>query len=186
MLAKQTHSLRLSFGANLFALLISSGLWLAASPAGGALIQFAISLDGAQQVPANVSPGTGTGTASYNDVTHVLSWNISFSGLTGAATAMHFHGPAAVGVNSGVQVNIGAISGLTSPTIGNTVITAGQGADLVNELWYVNIHTLTFPPGEIRGQVLMVPEPSAALLGWIVGLAFLGSRRRPGRQAKLI
>jgi hypothetical protein len=67
---------------------------------------------------------------------------------------MHFHGPAPAGANAGVQVNIGLISGLTSPSIGNTIITALQGTDLLNGLWYINIHTGQFAGGEIRGQVL--------------------------------
>jgi hypothetical protein len=108
----------------------------------------------AQEVPPSGSGGTGSATVTYDDVSHALTWNISWSGLSGPATLMHFHGPAPVGANAGVQVNIGLISGLTSPSIGNTIITAAQGTDLLNGLWYINIHTGQFPGGEIRGQVL--------------------------------
>ncbi len=118
---------------------------------------FVATIDGAQ---ANAgagtgSAGTGSATMSYDDVTGTFSWNISWSGLTGNETVMHFHGPAAPGVNAGVQVNFGAISGITSPSIGSTTITAGQAADLLNELWYINIHTDVNTGGEIRGQVLV-------------------------------
>ena len=90
---------------------------------------------------------------------------------------MHFHGPALTNQNAGVQVDFGAISGTVSPSIGNTVIGAGQAADLLAELWYINIHTAAFPGGEIRGQVLPAPEPASALL-LAAGLALLLRRGR--------
>jgi hypothetical protein len=106
--------------------------------------------------------GTGSMTGSIDTVSHQLSWNISWSGLSGTETVMHFHGPALPNANAGVQVNFGAISGTTSPSVGSTAITALQEADLLAGLWYVNIHTDLFPGGEIRGQV--VPEPGGLLL----------------------
>ena len=115
------------------------------------------SLDGAQ---ANAgagtgSAGTGSATISYDSETGELSWNLSWSGLTGTPTLCHFHGPALTDQNAGVQVDIFAISGSTSPSIGSTVIDAGQAADLLNDLWYINLHTTEVAGGEIRGQVLV-------------------------------
>lgn len=143
------------------------------------IINLYANLDGTQEVPVTASLGTGTATITFDDVSNLLDWNISFSGLTGAATGAHFHGPAASGVNAGVQVNIGTISGLTSPIIGSTTITGTQAADLLAGLWYINIHTTLFSGGEIRGQVLqqVVPVPAAS---WLLasGLAgLLGWRR---------
>jgi len=128
-------------------------------------------IDGAQ---ANAgagtgSSGTGSATLTYDDVTNILTWNITWSGLTGTETVAHFHGPAAAGVNAGVQVNFAAISGLSSPSIGSTTITTTQAADLLNDLWYVNIHTDVETGGEIRGQILVdstvpVEEPTWAAI----------------------
>lgn len=128
-------------------------------------------LDGAQEVPANTSTGSGLATISFDDVSNLLSWDIVFSDLSGPATAAHFHGPAAVGVNGGVQVNIGNISGLTSPMLGSTTITDTQEADLLAGLWYINIHTALLPGGEIRGQVQVVPLPAAF---WLLSSGLLG------------
>lgn len=142
-----------------------------------AIINLYATLDAAQEVPANASLGTGSATMTLDDVSNQLDWNIVFSGLTGDATAAHFHGPAAPGVNAGVQVNIGAISGLTSPMIGSTTITDTQEADLLAGLWYINIHTAMYPGGEIRGQVQVVPVPAAI---WLLGsglVALFGWRR---------
>lgn len=136
--------------------------------ASATLINLEATIDKNQVVGTTpVTSATGFATMTFDDITNQLDWNIVFSNLTGAATAMHFHGAAAAGVNAGVQVNIGAISGLTSPSIGLTTLTDLQETDLLNGLWYINIHTAAYGGGEIRGQVLetsRVPEPSTLLL----------------------
>lgn len=160
---------------SLIRLLAAVGL-LVSVGAQAAIVNWIATLDGAQEVPANGSPATGSAFGTLDDVTGLLSWNISWGGLSGPATAMHFHGPAPAGANVGVQVNIGAISGLTSPSIGSTNIGALQMAQFMADLWYINIHTGQFPGGEIRGQV-HVPEPGTlALLG--LGLLGLAAARR--------
>ena len=148
---------------------------LAASGAMATTFNFAFPIDGLQEVPPNGSPHAGIGLASYNDVTGFLDWNIAWSGLSGAITGMHFHGPAPFGVNAGIQVNIGGISGLVSPSIGSTPINALQGVDLNSGLWYVNIHSTVFPGGEIRGQV--IPAPASMSLLAIGGLIVTRRRR---------
>jgi len=146
-----------------------------------AIINFSATIDGAQ---ANAgagtgSPGTGSATMTLDTNTLLFSWNISWGGLTGTETVMHFHGPALPNQNAGVQVDFGAISGIASPSIGATNIVALQAADLLNDLWYINIHTNVQPGGEIRGQVLQTPEPTALLLvlGGVALLVFAGRRR---------
>lgn len=110
-----------------------------------------VPLSGASQVPAVVTPGTGTAEVKVNKSTNMLSWKVNYSGLSGPATAGHFHGPAAAGQNAGVVVPFqGAMaSGMT----GQATLTAAQMADLMAGKWYVNIHTARNPGGEIRGQV---------------------------------
>ena len=128
-------------------------------------------LESSQEVPANGSLATGFASMAFDDTSNLLSWDISWSGLSGPATGMHFHGPAAPGVNAGVAVNIGSISGLNSPSIGSANITDAQATDLLAGLWYINIHTVAFPGGEIRGQVGVVPVPAAV---WLFGSGLLG------------
>ena len=66
----------------------------------------------------------------------------------------HFRGPASTTENIGIEVNFGAISGFTSPSIGGALITDVQGAELLAGRWYINLHTPQFPAGEIRGQAV--------------------------------
>ena len=108
---------------------------------------------------------------TFDDVTNLFSWDISWSSLDGNITVAHFHGPALPDQNAGVQVNFGAISGLTSPSIGSAAITDSQANDLLAGLWYINIHSDLFPAGEIRGQVQVVPIPAAI---WLFGSGLLG------------
>ncbi len=57
-------------------------------------------------------------------------------------------------------MNIGEISGLSSPMIGSTVLTPEQESSLLNGQMYINIHTELNPDGEIRGQVSCVESPT--------------------------
>jgi hypothetical protein len=108
-------------------------------------------LDGKSEVPPNASAGTGTADIDYDAATKKLSWKLSYSGLTGPATAAHFHGPAEPGKNAGVAVAIP--NATTSPTEGSATLTDAQAADLMAGKYYVNVHTAANPGGEIRGQV---------------------------------
>lgn len=132
------------------------------------------SLDGLQEVPANTSPGIGTGFMSYDDVSNQLNWNINFSGLVAGTTAAHFHGPAAPGVNAGavIAIPLGTSTGQTSGTlVGMATLTQLQETQLLSDLWYINIHTTYKTGGEIRGQVEVVPVPAAL---WLFGSGLLG------------
>ncbi|MFD1580776.1 CHRD domain-containing protein [Ramlibacter ginsenosidimutans] len=107
-------------------------------------------LTGAQEVPPVTSAGTGTLDASYDKTSHKLEYTVTYSGLSGPATAAHFHGPAAPGTNAGVIV---PFANAASPIKGEATLTDAQAADLLAGRWYVNVHTRAHPGGEIRSQV---------------------------------
>ncbi len=117
---------------------------------GGSSVRLAGTLSGAQEVPAATTSGTGSVTASFDKSTNKLTYEVTYSGLTGPATAGHFHGPAAAGQNAGVVV---PFASATSPIKGEATLTAAQAADLLAGRWYANIHTARYPGGEIRGQL---------------------------------
>jgi CHRD domain-containing protein len=114
--------------------------------------KYKVTLDGKSEVPPNSSSGTGTADVDYDPATKKLSWKVTYSGLTGPATAAHFHGPAEAGKNSGVMVPIPNIA--SSPAEGSATLTDAQADDLLAGKYYVNIHTAAHPGGEIRGQVV--------------------------------
>ena len=74
-------------------------------------------------------PAGNTVTATYDPATKVLTWEGSFSGLTGPATAAHFHGPAEAGKNAGVAIPIPGAA--NSPAEGSATLTDAQAADLL-------------------------------------------------------
>jgi hypothetical protein len=113
-------------------------------------LRFRATLNGASEVPPNDTKGAGTATATLDTASKELSYTINYSGLTGPATAAHFHGPAAPGANAGPVV---MLNPPTSPIMGKATLTDAQVADLRAGRWYVNVHTAAHPPGEIRGQV---------------------------------
>ena len=140
---------------------VFSGLALAGtlSVAQAAPVSFSVPLTGAQEVPAVQTPGTGTAAITYDAGTRVVTWNITFSGLSSTATMAHFHGPAAAGKNAGVKVAISQKDAkeLTSPLTGQATLSADDAKILEAGEMYVNVHSKNHPGGELRGQV-MVPK----------------------------
>ncbi len=108
-------------------------------------------LDAKAEVPPNSSAGKGTAEIDYDAASKKLSWKVTYSGLSGPATAAHFHGPAEAGKNGGVAVAIP--NATSSPVEGSATLTDAQAADLTAGKYYVNINTAANPGGEIRGQV---------------------------------
>jgi hypothetical protein len=125
---------------------------LAAAPASAETLHFATTLKGPDEVPANTTKGTGKVAATLNTATKEFSYKVTYSGLTGPATAAHFHGPAAPGANAPPVVPV-PTSALANPMTGKATLTDDQIADLKGGKWYFNIHTAANPGGEIRGQL---------------------------------
>jgi len=110
-----------------------------------------VTLDSKSEVPPNTSAGTGTADVDYDAASKKLTWKLTYSGLSGPATAAHFHGPAEAGKNAGVKVPIP--NATSSPAEGSATLTDEQAADLTAGKYYINVHTAANPGGEIRGQV---------------------------------
>lgn len=114
------------------------------------MVAMSTALRAANELPANASTATGTVDAVLNKDTNLLRWKVSYTGLTGPATAGHFHGPASVSANAGVVVPWATAE---NGSEGSATLTAAQAIDLMAGSWYANIHTKANPGGEIRGQM---------------------------------
>ncbi len=161
-------------------------------------------LSGNENGAISGSPGIGgeiNAGISYDDVSNLLTINVGwgsangFVDLTGNATAGHIHGPTTSGgtgsftQNASVKYpldslggwNANATSGGFSGTV--TILEADEVALLAGR-FYINVHTSANAGGEIRGNLVAVPEPAetGALVGGLAGLFALARRLRT-RQA---
>jgi hypothetical protein len=129
-----------------------------------------IAMTGAQEVPAVPTAATGTINAEYSKLTKTLYYTVNWTGLTGPVAAMHIHGLADPGSNAGIVQNIiTASNGIATPSATRFGTSGGfaasvfvdgvaiKEADLLAGKYYINIHTATYPNGEIRGQIVLNP-----------------------------
>ena len=154
-------------------------------------ITFVANLAGANEVPLVPSPGSGFATVVLDPTAQTIQISATFSGLTSNDVAAHIHCCAPLGTNVGVATTVPAFPGfplgvtsgsyssavfdLTQATIYNPAFVTSQGgtipgaeaaliAGIQTGMTYLNIHTVNFGGGEIRGQLFATPEPSTFLL----------------------
>jgi len=131
----------------------NGALFALTSRARAASTTFKADMKASSEVPPNTTTGTGSATVTLDG--DKITWNVTFSGLSGPATAAHIHGPAPAGKNAGVLVWLSTKGKpATSPLTGSATLTAAQASDLMNGECYVNVHTAKNPGGEIRGQLM--------------------------------
>jgi len=116
-------------------------------------VLFSGTMSGANEVPAVSTTATGNVTGSFDVNSKILTITVTYSGLSSAITAWHVH-KEAVGVsgNPVPGLNYGTM-GASPFTWSSGALDAAMEADLINNLWYVNIHTVNHGGGEIRGQL---------------------------------
>ena len=147
-------------------------LLVASASAEAQTMRFTALLSGANEVPGIASGSGGTATVTLNTATRAVTYKIDVYNMPSGTTQAHFHvgGPGVAGpvvVNFVVQPNISndfSISG--TATSADLVPRQAQGIgswdDFIEALVlgqvYANVHSTVNPGGEVRGQVLPVPE----------------------------
>ncbi len=143
------------------------------SPAVATTETFKATLIGANERPAaNPSTATGTFTGTLDLKTNTLTYTVQYAGLVAPSTLSHIHGPGDATVAVGVLVDFAKVGtvlftpGPTSQSYSGTIvltsattITSTVNGDSLKKLMesglaYVNVHSSTYPGGEIRGQVV--------------------------------
>ena len=99
--------------------------------------------------------GYGIADLTYDPDARVVTWTITYNGLSSPVTLVQFHGPAQPGKTAPGLVSLTKQgSPVESPIAGQATLTPEQSRQFAAADWYINIHTQTHSDGEIRGLVL--------------------------------
>ena len=160
----------------LFAVALS---FAGATPCVFGQVVYTASLSGGAEVPPNASTGTGSATVTYIPATSIMTVSISFSGIAVSTTAAHIHCCTSSTMNAGIATQTpsfnGFPTGVTTGTYANTFdmalsssynppfVTASGSvaaalqlllAAMGNGRAYLDIHSVPFPAGELRGNLV--------------------------------
>jgi hypothetical protein len=122
------------------------------SAASAATVSHTARLNGRSEGPKTDSKGKGKFDGQFDTQSKVLTYTLTFDGLSGPAAAAHIHGPATRSQTAGVVAPLGD-KNPTSPVSGSVTLTDDQVKMLQSAKMYVNVHTAANPGGEIRGQI---------------------------------
>lgn len=118
---------------------------------------------GANEVPANASTATGIVIVKFNTTSKLVELWGNYNGLSAVVSASHIH-QAAAGANGGVVVGLTNTGGISGNLTGSAALSAGQETELLAGNMYANVHTSTFPGGEIRAQLTPVADGDGIFL----------------------
>ncbi len=111
-------------------------------------VNFYATLKGSNEVPSNASAATGTATANYDKVSKKLTVTTIFSGMTANNGHIHMGAPGVAG-----PVIFPFASTTSSIVFTSPKLDVSQEADLMAGNYYINLHSIAYPGGEIRGQL---------------------------------
>ncbi|HEY7874098.1 MAG TPA: CHRD domain-containing protein [Actinomycetota bacterium] len=124
--------------------------------------QLSATMNGVNENPDTSSTATGTFTVRLNPGQGTVCYDMTVSNLTANPTMAHIHKGLST-ENGSVVIHLFGSGGAPAPTSTSFTITnfcqSGIDRTLIKDIiqnptgYYVNVHTSTFPNGEIRGQL---------------------------------
>ena len=112
-----------------------------------------IPLSDTQEVPPTGTGGSGSAVVILDPATGDVTVVGSYASLGSNQTLAHIHGSAPAGMNAGIIVTLTGTGGTSGTFSGSGTLTAGQATAMQGGLHYINVHTMSFGAGEIRGQI---------------------------------
>jgi hypothetical protein len=111
---------------------------------------------GAQERPAAVRTD-GTGAGVFTLVGNDLGFNVTYGNLSSVAAGSHIHGPAGAFASAPVLIGLDAFNGgawgVSGSLVGRVTLDAANLVNVLNRQTYINVQSVNFPGGEIRGQI---------------------------------
>ncbi len=139
-----------------------------------------IVLDGFQPAPPTGSLATGLASVLIDTDTRNITIQGSFENLQDDVIFGHLHGPADFGQSSSLiilPVQIEGDFGRTGTFFASERLSQFQLNTVLDSRSYINIHSVAFPQGEIRGQVV-VPSPSGFAVLAVGGACAIRRKRK--------
>jgi hypothetical protein len=171
--------------------LLACALWAQAQ----GTLQFRATLTGSQVVPPNGDPTIGRG--DFWLVDGLLHFQVDVPLVTFTSMSAAIHGVALPGEEAPVIFDLGGAGVYPGSSQGDPpghryfspfdgtfgagpfTLTSEQISQLQAGLWYVEVTSFTMPDGQLRGQILPVPEPATwALFGTGTFLFWWYGRRK--------
>lgn len=154
--------------------------------------EFTAALTGANEVPPNTDPTTCTGTFVLTGDS--LTFDLKVPAVTFIAQNAYIQGPAPPGSTAPIIFNLGGPVFHGGGTFGSPayyeffspfdgvfgagpfMLSNAQINGVESDLWYANVTSAALPTGQLRGQILEVPEPDHSKILALAALALFASR----------
>ena len=118
------------------------------------IIRFRATINNSHTIPRSTSSAQGSAVLEYNKNTKILTYNITYQGLTPTRVWIHSAEPA---WETG-PVEFETLNVTSTPITGSNKLDQRQENLLIFGNMYINIYTVANPYGEIRGQIVLDAE----------------------------
>jgi hypothetical protein len=134
--------------------LVTGALFLVTA-ASGEILHFRAKLAPSSESPPSERRGAGLAELTLDTDSKILSWRVTYSGLSGPLIGAHFRAPPEPGSAAGATMDLAPP--LANPVVSSARLNDIQIGDLRAGLWSVALLTAKNPNGEIRGDLERAP-----------------------------